>query len=67
MAKEYMVVYTINGQGYTRDLPWVDKTTDDEVEAQNDLAMLKVANDSFGRVHEEWIMWREVGEWQRLT
>jgi hypothetical protein len=63
---EYQVVYTINGEGYTNDLPWIDTRTDDLEEAKSILKILKAANDSFSKMHEEWIEVRQVTSWSRL-
>lgn len=66
MSKEYMICYTVNGQGYTKDEPWIDTTTEDVkelVELYKDFVVYMV---QYQPVHEIWIECREIGPWQRV-
>jgi hypothetical protein len=64
-VKEYRIVYTINGQGFTKDEPWIDEVTDDETVAVDLLGSLYDYNQAQYAEHEEWIEVREVTDWQR--
>jgi hypothetical protein len=66
---EYRVVYRVNGEGYTKELPWVDCETTDEKYALERLDGLKTFHKEF--LHqsfqcEEWIEARKITEWTRV-
>jgi hypothetical protein len=65
MGVEYRIVYTINGQGFTNDEPWVDEFVYDETEAIDLLGSLHDYNRANYAEHEEWIEVRDVTDWQR--
>ena len=64
--KEYMICYTINGQGYTKNEPWIDTRTEDPEEARqsyNDFLEYLI---EYHPLHEVWIESRNIGPWERL-
>lgn len=65
--QEFEVVYTVDGKGYTKDLPWLDSRHTDEKAAQQAAETL---NDWFiyrnYLSHNIWINVRNVTEWVPL-
>ena len=66
--KEYRIMYTIDGKGFTKDDAWIDCEADTLPEAIEALAHLDEYNATKlpGHEHETWIEKREVTPWKRL-
>lgn len=62
---EYKTVYTVDGEGYTKEKPWLDYYGDDLHDAQQAQRELESTR-NFGKV-DVWIERREVSEWQRYV
>lgn len=66
-SHEYMVLYTVDGRGYTDTKPWIDAKTDDQEEALQDYRdMVSWSKTQQGHDFEIWLEVREVGPWQRV-
>lgn len=63
---EYQIVYTINGEGYTKDLPWIFAETREpkmiSVLLDDVIKYLNIHSKSY----EVWVVSREVTEWTRV-
>lgn len=59
---EYRIVYTINGQGYTKTDPWIFDATKDRSEVR---ALLDEAHEYLAKhgTYEIWVTAREISEW----
>jgi len=65
--KQYLVLYTVNGKGYTDTKPWIDAETEDSTEARQAYDdLLDWSKTQTGDTYDIWIEAREVGSWERV-
>jgi hypothetical protein len=64
--KQYRVVYTVNGQGYTKSDPWI---YDNAETVQAAIKTITEANNWLSKNYQEFEVWVEEGDlpaWRRV-
>jgi hypothetical protein len=66
MVKQYRVVYTLSGEGYTKEHPWIYDNADSKEEA---IELMAEADEWISANYRDYEVWIEEGEkpaWHRV-